>query len=38
VSYRLTPAGEQMARQMSMSSEDDAAALLDALLEGRPDT
>jgi hypothetical protein len=38
VSYRLTPAGEQMARQMSMSSEDDAAVLLDALLDDRPDT
>mgnify|MGYP001816741948 CR=1 FL=1 len=28
--YVLTPQGEQSARQMAMSSEDDAATLLDA--------
>jgi hypothetical protein len=32
--WRLTPTGEQIALQMSMGSEDDAAALLEALLEG----
>ena len=31
--WMLTPTGEQIALQMSMSSEDDAAALLDALLD-----
>jgi hypothetical protein len=31
--WTLTPAGEQIALQLSMSSEDDAAALLEALLE-----
>jgi hypothetical protein len=31
--WTLTEMGAQLARQMSMSSEDDAAALLDALLE-----
>jgi len=29
----LTPTGEQIALQLSMSSEDDAAALLETLLE-----
>jgi len=33
--YTLTPAGEQVANQMAMSDENGAAALLDALLEGR---
>jgi hypothetical protein len=31
--WTLTPTGEQIALQLSMSSEDDAAALLEALLE-----
>jgi hypothetical protein len=30
--WTLTPQGEQVALQMSMSSEDDAAALMEALL------
>jgi DNA-binding MarR family transcriptional regulator len=32
--WTLTAMGEQVARQMAMSSEADAAALLDALLDG----
>jgi hypothetical protein len=31
--WALTAMGEQVARQMAMSGEDDAAALLDALLD-----
>jgi hypothetical protein len=31
--WTLTPTGEQIALQLSMSSEDDAAALLEALLD-----
>jgi len=31
--WTLTPAGEQIALQMAMGSEDDAAALLGAMLE-----
>jgi len=31
--WRLTPTGEQIALQLSMSSEDDAAALLEGLLD-----
>jgi len=31
--WTLTPVGEQVALQLSMSSEDDAAALLEALLD-----
>ncbi len=31
--WALTALGEQVARQMAMSGEDDAAALLDALLD-----
>jgi hypothetical protein len=31
--WALTAMGEQVARQVAMSSEDDAAALLDALLD-----
>ena len=31
--WTLTAMGEQVARQMAMSGEDDAAALLDALLD-----
>jgi len=33
---RLTPEGAQMGRALAMSSEDDAAALLEALLEAAP--
>jgi hypothetical protein len=33
--WTLTPQGEQLAGQLSMSSDDDAAALLDALLEAQ---
>jgi hypothetical protein len=31
--WTLTPTGEQVALQLSLSSEDDATALLEALLE-----
>ena len=31
--WALTPMGEQVANQMAMGAEDDAAALLDALLD-----
>jgi hypothetical protein len=33
--WTLTPQGEQIALQMSMSSEDDAATLMTALLEAQ---
>ncbi len=34
--WTLTPQGEQVSQQMSMSSEDDAAALMEALLDAGP--
>ena len=33
---QLTPKGAQVATQMAMSSEDDALAMFDALLDGGP--